>query len=141
MSRRLLAGAVSVLCLGATPISNTVVAPSTTRYRVDSKLEQVVDLTSIGQPNQTTLVTQMAVLTVALSDTSGGQLMHVVVDTIASDSPMGGADLQLARGGWVDGTLDAWGHAKVTKASADSRVNPSVRWWTRIWSGRWGSCW
>lgn len=121
MSRRWVASAVSVLFLGATPISYPV-APSTTRYRIDSKSEQVVDLSAMGQPNQSTSATQMAVLTVSLSDTSGGQLMHVVLDTIASDSPMAGADLQQARGGWVHGTLDAWGRAKVTKSSADSNA-------------------
>ncbi len=28
-----------------------------------------------------------------------------------------------------------------TKASAEGRVNPRVRWWTRILSGVWRSCW
>ena len=119
MSRIWLA-AVSVLGMAAAPIS--VSAPSTTRYRLDSKVEQVVDLSAMGQPAQTTLITQTALLTIALSDTAGGQLMHVVVDSLASDSPMGGADVVLARGGWVHGTLDAWGHAKVTKSSADSNA-------------------
>lgn len=121
MSGRWLAGAVSLIGLGAATGTNQM-APSTTRYRIDSKLEQVVDLTAVGQPSQTTVVTQVALLTLALKDTVGGQTMHTVIDSLASDSPAVTDALAQARGGWVHGTLDSWGRAKVTATSADSNT-------------------
>lgn len=119
MSGRLLAGAVPVLLLGALS-SVTPEAPITTRYRIDSKLEQIVDLSAMGQGSQATSFGQQAVISVTLSDTVGGRLMHVVIDILTSDAPVPPETIQKARGAWLHGTIDAWGRGKVTATSADS---------------------
>ncbi len=120
MSGRLFAGAVPFLLWGAISSINPG-APSPTRYRIDSKIEQIVDLSAMGQGNQTTSFTQLAIISVTLSDTVGGQIMHVVIDSLSSDAPVPSPEiLQKARGAWLHGTVDAWGRGRVTATSADS---------------------
>ena len=120
MSGRWFAGAVPFLLLGAMSSLNPR-APTPTRYRIDSKVEQIVDLSAMGQGNQTTSFTQLAVISVTLTDTAGGQIMHVVIDSLSSDAPVPAPEImQKARGAWLHGTIDAWGRGKVTVTSADS---------------------
>ncbi len=120
MSGRWFAGAVPFLVGGLFSAFYSV-APTTTKYRLDSKIEQVVDLSAMGQGNQTTSFTQLTIVSITLSDTVGGKIMHVVIDSIASDAPVPTAEsIQKARGAWLHGTIDAWGRGKITATSADS---------------------
>ncbi len=119
MSGRFIAGAVPFLILGSIAASRPV-APSTTKYRIDTKLEQIVDLSAMGQGNQTTSFDQHAIISVTLSDTVGGQIMHVVIDSLTSTAPVPPEMVQKAQGAWLHGTIDAWGRGKVTATSADS---------------------
>jgi hypothetical protein len=97
-------------------------APSTTRYKIESKAETTIDLTAMGQGTQTQNVSQLAIITVALADSAGGKSMHVVIDSVASDIQLPGAaeTLAKAKGGWLHGFVDARGHATILKTSADS---------------------
>ena len=119
MSGRLLAGVFPLLVLGSIPTRNPG-GPSTVKYRIDSKLEQIVDLSAMGQGNQTTSFSQVAIISVTLSDTAGGQIMHVVIDSLTSDAPVPPESIQKARGAWLHGLIDPWGRGKVTATSADS---------------------
>ena len=75
----------------------------------------------MGQGNQTTSFTQLTIVSITLSDTVGGQVMHIVIDSLASDAPVPTAEsIQKARGAWLHGTIDAWGRGKITATSADS---------------------
>ena len=123
MIGRLFAAAVTtpVLAAGALGVSHTA-APTTTRYRIESKTEQVVDLSAMGQANQTSSFTQLALITITISDSSGGKLMHVVIDSVATDAPVPGASeaAAKAKGAWLHGLVDDWGRTKIVKTSADS---------------------
>jgi hypothetical protein len=57
-------------------------APRTTRYRVETKVEQVVDLTALGQSEQKNNLEVVNFLTISFNDTSGGQTVHAVLDSI-----------------------------------------------------------
>lgn len=97
-------------------------APIMLRYRIESKTEQVVDLSAMGQGSQTNAFSQIAIVSITLSDTAGGKVLHAVVDTIASDAPVPGtAEAALkAKGAWLHGFVDQWGRTKITATSADS---------------------
>jgi len=97
-------------------------APSTTKYLIETTIEQTVDLTAVGQGEQKNTVTQVAVFTVVLTDSAGGKVMHVVVDSMAVNGPMAppASVLQGLKGAWVHGYLDPQGHPRNLVASNDS---------------------
>lgn len=121
MSARLLLLAAPVGMLWLAAGSNPP-ASKTTRYRIESKTEQVVDLTVAGGPKQTNNINQIAILSITLTDTAGGKVMHAVVDSISTDSPAPGIDSATAKakGAWIHGWVDSWGRATVVATSADS---------------------
>jgi hypothetical protein len=51
------------------------------RYKLDVTINQVIDVTSAGQGVVTSVITGTALLTLSLSDTTGGQLAHLVIDS------------------------------------------------------------
>jgi hypothetical protein len=76
-------------------------APRTTRYRVETKVEQVIDLSAVGQAEQRNDLTLANFLTITFDDTVGGQAIHAVLDSIVklSTGPMPPQDsLDGARG-------------------------------------------
>ena len=97
-------------------------AAKTTRYRIESKTEQVVDLTVAGGAKQTVNVNQVVFLSVTLSDTASGKVMHAVLDSISTDAPLPdiASVVAKARGAWIHGLVDAWGRGTVVASSADS---------------------
>ncbi|MDX2057853.1 MAG: hypothetical protein SFV24_08615 [Gemmatimonadales bacterium] len=96
-------------------------APSTTRYRIESKTEQVVDLSKMGQGSQTNAFTQVAFITVSLKDTTGGQVVQAVIDSVSTDAPLPDpGSVQKAKGVWLRGRVDAWGRTTILSTSADS---------------------
>ncbi|MFN0177557.1 MAG: hypothetical protein ACKVZ0_02075 [Gemmatimonadales bacterium] len=120
MSARLMlaVGPVAVLLAAATESP----APKTTRYRIESKTEQIVDATGVGGPKQEVTVNQVAILSITLSDTAGGKTMHVVIDSVGTDSPQpeAAAMAAKAKGAWIHGFVDGWGRGKIAASSADS---------------------
>ena len=96
-------------------------APSTTRYKIESVTEQVVDLSAMGQPNQTNSVTQLAIITVSLKDTTGGAVLHAVVDSIQTNAPLTDPSaVGKVKGTWIHGIVDGWGRTQIVKTSNDS---------------------
>ena len=97
-------------------------AAAATRYRIESVSEQVVDLSGMGQPSQTTKINQLAIISITLSDTVGGKVMHVSIDSIASDAPIADPSLDpsTAKGAWLHGLVDSWNRTKIVATSADS---------------------
>jgi hypothetical protein len=57
-------------------------APRTTRYRVETKVEQVIDLSGLGQAEERRNLALVNFLTITLNDTTGGQTVHAVLDSI-----------------------------------------------------------
>ncbi len=56
------------------------------KYRVDMKTAQVVNLSAMGQGEQRAEFTSTAFVTVTLADTAGGQSIHLVLDSMLTDS-------------------------------------------------------
>ena len=59
-----------------------VTAPKTTKYKVETKAENVADLSALGQGEQKTTIGVVNYLTITLDDTTGGQTVHAVLDSI-----------------------------------------------------------
>jgi hypothetical protein len=57
-------------------------APRTTKYKVETKGEQVLDLSALGQGEQRNSFGLVNYLTITLNDTAGGQTVHAVLDSI-----------------------------------------------------------
>jgi len=122
MSARLMVALTPFVAMGTVRLAD---APATTtRYRIESKTEQVVDLSGMGQGNQTNAFTQIALISVTLSDTAGGKVMHVAVDSISSDAPVvdPSMDPAKAKGAWLHGFIDPWGRTKIVASSSDSNL-------------------
>jgi hypothetical protein len=98
-------------------------APSTTKYKIETKVETTIDLTAVGQGQQLQNANQVAYLTIALNDTAqGGKVMHVVIDSLSGNIQVPGADEQMAKakGAWLHGLVTPGGHVNIVKTSADS---------------------
>lgn len=76
-------------------------APRTIRYRVDTKVDQVIDLSAVGQTEQRNSLELANYVTMTFDDTVGGQTVHAVLDSIVklSEGPLPDPDsLKLLRG-------------------------------------------
>lgn len=103
-------------------------APTTTKYRIDQSLSQVIDATAAGGARQTISFNTSSFITVTLADSAGGKLMRVVIDSMRGDSttPIPAAVLDSARGaefrGFVEKSGKPLGLASVTGTSAAAQV-------------------
>ena len=86
-------------------------APVTTRYRIDQSLTQEIDATPAGGAKQKIAFTTSSFVTVKLSDSAGGRVMTVLVDSLRGDSavPIPAAVLDSARGAEFHGFLEKSG--------------------------------
>ncbi|MEO8200022.1 MAG: hypothetical protein ABI679_05810 [Gemmatimonadota bacterium] len=57
-------------------------APRTTRYKVQTTSEQVVNLSAVGQGEQRTSFGLVNYFTITLDDTVGGRTVHAVLDSV-----------------------------------------------------------
>jgi hypothetical protein len=72
---------VGLLALAS--LTGAVTAPSAPqRYRIEMKAQQEVDLSALGGGKQTTDLGLIGFITVTMSDTTGGQIAHIVVDSV-----------------------------------------------------------
>ena len=119
---------LSLLPIVSTPISP---AASTTRYRFDLKSEQTVDLSVVGAPTQISNLTLNAWVAMTLTDSAGGKVVHVVVDSlkVVTDIPqITPATIDSAKGGMIHGFVDPTGHIKnVTSKPGGNPLLTSVQ--------------
>jgi len=90
-------------------------APVTTKYRIETKNETTVDLSAFSQPPQQVNIGLVSWVAVTVSDTSGGRIVHIVVDSMRYDgaAPMiSQSTADSAKGGVVHGLVDASGRVK-----------------------------
>jgi hypothetical protein len=101
-------GAVGAVLLA---LPGGLLAPFTTRYRVDQTLTQEIDGTAEGKGKQTLSFTTATFLTVTLADSAKGKTLHVVLDSIKGDSttPIPAAVLDSARGAQFHGFVNPAG--------------------------------
>jgi hypothetical protein len=88
----MLSGTLALLSLAAGVAGPVGPDKAAQRYRLDLVLTQAVDLTSAGQGELKSDVTSTAFVTVTMSDTTGGRLAHVVIDslTVVGNGPLAG---------------------------------------------------
>ncbi len=75
----MLAGLMAVIV-----IANVIPETAPTRYKIDIRSSQEVDMAAVGGGKQQSDLTGAAWITVTMSDTAGGQLAHIVVDSIVA---------------------------------------------------------
>ena len=99
----------AALALSAT--GSILVAPSTTKYRIEQSLSQEIDATAAGGAKQTIAFTTRSFVTVTLADSAGGKSIRVVVDSIRGDSatPIPAPVLDSARGAVFGGFVEKSG--------------------------------
>jgi hypothetical protein len=88
-------------------------APITTHYRIETKTETTVDLSGVGQPNQQVNLGVVSWIAVTLSDTTGGKVVHVEVDSLKYDGgapQLTQASVDSARGGTLHAFINGKGH-------------------------------
>jgi hypothetical protein len=119
--------AATLLSLGfATPGGRA--APTSSKYRIDLKGEQVVDLSAFGQSEQHNQFGGVAFVTVQTQDTSGGRTIDVTLDSMRVDSasqlPQSMADS--AKGSTWHGLLAANGKISGLKSTSRSAASAQL---------------
>lgn len=106
--------------------SITAVTPqqAPTRYKIDLKTSQEVDLSAMGGPKQVSDLTGSAWVTVTMSDTSGGKLAHVVVDSLVA-TPTGMMAQQMPDEA-IAGAKGAFFHVYVVNGKVSGTPKPSI---------------
>jgi hypothetical protein len=106
-------------------------AASTTKYHFDLKTETTVDLSVVGAPTQITNLGLSAWVAMTLTDSAGGRVVHVVVDSLKVDTTIPqitSATTDSAKGGVVHGFVDPSGHIKnVTATPAGNLILVAVQ--------------
>jgi len=100
-------------------------APLTTKYKIELKAETTVDLTPFGQGEQKNSQGMVAYVGVTLSDTSGGKVMHVVVDSVRVESgamQISPGTVDSAKGATIHGFVDPHWKISRLKSSLDSNL-------------------
>lgn len=80
-SRSLLALFGGLVLVGSPPA-----APATLHYRIDTSVEQVIDLSAVGRPEQRNSMKSSYYLTLVQDDTTGGKAITLTIDSITFDS-------------------------------------------------------
>jgi hypothetical protein len=105
-------------------------AAVTTRYRVESKNETTVDLSGFGAPSQQQNFTVVSWIAVTVSDTTGGRIVHVVVDSMTYTGTiplLSQATADSAKGGTVHGIVDLGGRLKNLTAQPQNLLLADVQ--------------
>jgi hypothetical protein len=92
--------------------------PQTTHYKIETRSEQIVDLSAVGQGEQHNNIALVNFLTVTLSDTAGGRTVHAVLDSMlkADTNPLPAqSTLDSAKGRTWHGLMDADGRLSGVK--------------------------
>jgi hypothetical protein len=106
-----------------------MVAPSTTKYRIDQSLWQEIDATAAGGAKQKIAFTTSSFVTVTLADSAGGKTIRVVVDSVRGDSatPVPPAVLDSARGVEFSGFLEKSGKPRGLQPSGNASAAVQIQ--------------
>lgn len=106
-----------------------ILAPSTTKYRIDQSLLQEMDATAAGGAKQKLSFETSSFVTVTLSDSAGGKVMRVVVDSVRGDSatPIPAAVLDSARGAVFHGYLEKSGKPRGLEPVGNAAVATQIQ--------------
>lgn len=115
----MLLSALAVLSLAGPGL----LAPVTTRYKVDIKGETTIDLSVMGAPVQVQTANLSAWMLIRLNDSAGGKTIYLKVDSLTFDgtAAVSRESLDSARGGEIRGFVNA-----ANRVSDLSANNPST---------------
>src|SRR5262249_45508247 len=118
--------AIGTLALLPTSAGN---APVTTRYRVDQTLTQEIDATAAGKGKQSISFSTSRLLTLTLTDSSGGRSVKVVGDSMVGDStsPIPASVFDSARGAEYHAFLDKSGKLSELEAVSTSTATQQIQ--------------
>jgi hypothetical protein len=104
-------------------------APVTTRYRVDQTLTQEIDATAAGKGKQSISFSTSGFLTLTLTDSTGGKVVKVVVDSMMGDStsPIPASVFDSARGAEYHAFLSSSGKLSELEAVSTSTATQQVQ--------------
>lgn len=110
--------------LAMAPSFHPVPGAATLKYRIEAKNQTTVDLSAFGQAPQEQSLGLTAWVVVTLSDTTGGRVMHVVVDSAKYEGtlPLGPESVDSAKGGVIHGFVDASGRVKNMEATPKTNL-------------------
>lgn len=99
-------------------------APATTRYRIEQKLENKVDLSGFGQGEQTQNQNSTWFVTISYTDSAGGRVVHAVLDSLRMEGmiPIPPASIDSAKGTPYHGFIDAAGRFAALSAMKSSTI-------------------
>ena len=100
---------VLVLTAGGRP------APTTAHYRVETRNETTVDLSSFGAPSQQQNFSLTSWIAVTVADSAGGRTVHITVDSMTYQGTipqLSQANADSAKGGTIHGFVDQDGRVK-----------------------------
>jgi hypothetical protein len=103
--------------------------PSITKYRIDQSLSQDVDASAAGGARQRIAFKTSSFVTVTLSDSGGGKVMRVVIDSLLGDSavPIPKAVLDSAKGAVFHGFLQKSGRPSGLEPTGASSAATQVQ--------------
>ncbi len=113
--------AVATLMGGTTAPDNAERNPH--RYRVEFSIGSVIDLTAAGQGESESDITGTALVTLTLSDTAGGRIAHLVIDSLAV-SATGQAAMGISQAA-ADALIGEWVHGYVVDGKLEGATTQS----------------
>jgi hypothetical protein len=107
----MLSGSAHVTAIAAGLALPLLLAPATTKYRIDQTLSQEMDATAAGGAKQRISFSTTSFVTVTTMDSASGKVLRVVVDSIRGDSatPIPPEVLDSARGSQFHGFVQKSG--------------------------------
>lgn len=114
---------IAVAALAGTIFAGgTLQEPDSTKYQIDLNVTTVADLTELGGPEQTQTRGITGFVTIALSDTTGGQALLATIDSVVADTGMGleAAMLDSARGVTFTGLVSPNGRITNLETSSEN---------------------
>lgn len=117
------------LVAGLSAFAAPLTPPAPQRFRITTINHQVVDLSAVSQPEQTTHIVTSSYVTVTSTDSAGGRAVKMVVDSIHLDSlegqaPITQANFDSLRGIWATGWVAPTGG--VQDAKGDTIQGPQA---------------
>lgn len=112
------------LVAGLSAFAAPLTPPAPQRFRITSTNHQVVDLSSVSQPEQVTHVVTSAFVTVLSTDSAGGRSVKLTIDSmkldsLAGDAPITQTAFDSLRGVWATGFVMAGGKVQNAKGDGD----------------------
>jgi hypothetical protein len=101
-------------------------APATTSYRIEQRVDSRIDLSAFGQGEQQQNQAFIWFTTISYSDSAGGLVMHAVLDSAQVDlgiAPVPPGALDSARGTVFHGFLDSSGRLVSVTASREDLLS------------------